>query len=165
MCQFNAKSENALVRSAFLGCINNLNEKSTKPIDNPTQDSPSMSESKLVETCQSYLNKLEAAIINEYDVETLSILNSLQVASLFTLLLAESSSYLVGDQEDKSCRFFETALACCEQYNDQRPDKKGNSPLEKLHPVKIQGRCHQTSSSQTFRVFRIQQDSVHRQGA
>lgn len=44
-----------------------------------------MSESKLVETCRSYLSKLEVAIINEFDVETLSILNSLQVASFFAL--------------------------------------------------------------------------------
>ena len=114
MCQYNAKSENALVRSAFLGCINNLNKKSTKPIDNPAQDSPSMSESKLVETCQSYLNKLEAAIINEYEVETLSILNSLQVASLLALSLAESASYLVSNQKDQSCRLFETTLSCYE---------------------------------------------------
>lgn len=73
-----------------------------------------MSESKLVETCQSYLNKLEAAIINEYEVETLSLLHSLQVASSLALSLTESASYLVGDQKDQSCRLFETALSCYE---------------------------------------------------
>lgn len=114
-----------------------------------------MSESKLMETCQNYLNKLEVSIINEHELETLSILNSLQVCCLFSFFYTESPCYFGCYQKVESCRLFETAFTRCEQFSDKTPDKKGNSPLEKLYSIKLEDCCYQTACYETFLLIRI----------